>query len=116
MSALPVAPLTPLAAGLLAALAAAQPGALAGEWRCRSYAATTGILHTTRFTLRADGTYEAAGDRGRWSYDAASGRITWLEGKHTALYADTRTEVDRQGQRIIVSKIGKRTYRCLPAR
>ena len=61
---------------LPAAPAARQPGALAGEWSCRSYSSATRLLLTTRFTLRADGTYEAAGDRGRWTYDAPSGRIS----------------------------------------
>jgi hypothetical protein len=114
---LPAASAVFIAAGAPSgARTARQPTAPVGEWRCRSYSSVTRLLLTTRFTLRSDGTYDAAGDRGRWSYDARSGRITWLEGQHTTLYSDTRLSVDKQGLPVITTTIGKRTYRCLPAR
>ena len=46
-----------------------------------------------KFSLAVDGTYETAQGKGRYSYDAATQTLSWLDGPHQAF---TRTQLGKR--------------------
>jgi hypothetical protein len=54
---------------------------------------TPGVV-AIKFTLKADGTYEAPNAKGHYSFDPASKAITWLDGLHREKF--TKTEIEKR--------------------
>lgn len=77
---------------------------------------TPGAVAVLKFTLRGDGKYEAAHGRGRYSFEAATNQIEWLDGPHRGAY--TKTEVGKRsnGAPKIGLVVNKRYYGCYMAK
>ena len=85
----------------------------AGDWICRSVRpglttqpwigdpssrrSTPTRLWELRFSLRADGTYQAPDAKGRYSLDPATKAITWLDGPYKKALTETQTEKRKDG-------------------
>lgn len=51
-----------------------------GRYSCSMFISGTGLVSNGEFTLNPNGAYERGGSRGRYSYAAATGRVTFQGG------------------------------------
>jgi hypothetical protein len=103
----------------------------AGNWICRSvrpgYTAqpwindlssrrtTAPMLAELRFSLRADGTYEAPDAKGRYSLDPATKAITWLDGPYQQALTKTVAKKRDDGTPSLGLVRDQRYYGCFMA-
>ena len=90
------------------------PEQYAGRWVCQSLSpgynirpphadlsqpmndkmTTPSTVAVVKFSLKADGTYEAPNGKGRYSFDPATKAITWLDGSHQKSF--TKTQIGKR--------------------
>jgi hypothetical protein len=108
------------------------PSEFTGNWVCQTsvpgynlptpvitgQAPSTGRMTTPpstvviKFTLRADGTYEAANGSGHYSFRAADKTIDWLDGLHRQSFTNTKLSRRSNGAPSLSVIANRRYYGC----
>ena len=70
----------------------------------------TVVIH--KFTLRADGTYEASNGKGTYTFDPSTKTVTWVDGPHHGAVTKTELAQRAQGAPSIGFVMNKRYYGC----
>ena len=112
------------------------PVQYAGKWVCQSVApgynirppyadpsqpmtdkmTTPATVTVIKFSLKADGTYEAPNTKGHYSFDPATKAITWLDGLHQKTFTKTLVGKRTNGAPKIAFTMLKRYWGCfMPA-
>ncbi len=65
-----------------------------------------------KFTLRADGTYEASNTKGTYSFDPSTKTVTWVDGPHHGALTKTKLGQRAKGAPTIGFVMNKRYYGC----
>jgi hypothetical protein len=113
------------------------PGEYVGRWVCQSVApgynirppnadlsqpmtdkmTTPSTVVVIKFSLRADGSYQAPNAKGHYSFDPATKAITWLDGLHQKTFTKTQIGERPNGAPKIGFTMLKRYWGCfMPAR
>jgi len=113
------------------------PEQYAGRWVCQSVApgynirppyadlsqpatdkmTTPSTVTVVKFSLKADGSYEAPNAKGHYSFDPATKSITWLDGLHQKTFTKTQIGKRPNGAPKIGFTMLKRYWGCfMPAR
>ena len=108
------------------------PGPYIGDWVCQSVrpgynlllpssdpsqpltnkATTPATVTIQKFSLNSDGTYETAKGAGRYAFDPATSRITWLDGPHKDTLSKTEIGKRADGASRISFTLNERYYGC----
>src|SRR5215510_13175546 len=109
------------------------PGQYTGNWVCQTSlpgynillpsadpsqpmtnkSTTPPTVNVVKFSLKADGTYETATAKGRYSFDSATKAVTWLDGPHKETFTKTQLSNRKDGAPSIGFVLNKRYYGCL---
>lgn len=108
------------------------PEQYAGNWVCQTYmpgynillpnadmsqpqtnkTTTPSTVAVLKFSLRADGVYEASNAKGHYSFDPATKAITWLDGPHQKSFTKTQIGKRENGAAKMGFVLNKRYYGC----
>lgn len=108
------------------------PGPYIGNWVCQSVrpgynltlphsdpsqpltnkATTPATVIIQKFSLNPDGTYKTVQGAGRYHFDPATNRITWLDGPHKDALSKTEAGKRPDGASKISFTLNERYYGC----
>jgi hypothetical protein len=108
------------------------PGDYVGDWVCQTFTpgynlvpphadlsqpqtnrvTTPATVQILKFSVRADGTYSTPNATGRYSFDQATGAVTWLDGPHQSTLTQTKLGKRDNGAPKMEFVAGKRRYGC----
>ena len=108
------------------------PTEYVGDWVCQTFApgysivpphadlsqpqtnriTTPATVQILKFSVRADGTYSTANANGRYSFNQATGAVTWIDGPHHETMTQTQLGKRDNGAPKMEFISGKRRYGC----
>jgi hypothetical protein len=108
------------------------PAEYAADWICQTFrpgynvrlpssdpsqpltgnATTPSTVAIFKFSLKADGTYETAAGNGRYTFDAGTKSLTWLDGPHAKILSKTELGHRDNGAPTIGLLRSNRYYGC----
>jgi hypothetical protein len=73
---------------------------------------TPATVQILKFSVRADGTYSTPNATGRYSFNQATGAVTWIDGPHRTALTQTQLGKRDNGAPKMEFVTGKRRYGC----
>jgi hypothetical protein len=112
------------------------PDEYVGDWVCQTFtpgynivpphadlsqpqtnrATTPATVQILKFSVRADGTYSTPNATGRYSFNQATGAVTWIDGPHQSTLTQTQLGKCDNGAPKMEFLSGKRRYGCFSTR